>query len=107
MRGTPGGWSANSTTTAWSPVRRPDKKNCRHPRQAARDRCEDRGDNVVMSSRTVLCQVIEGLFQRSPDVRQAWIVVEWLERNAQDELGEFYEQVHHTASHGKGSSRQC
>ena len=37
--------------------------------------------------------MIERLFQRSPDVRQAWIVVEWLERNAQDELGEFYEQV--------------
>ena len=26
-------------------------------------------------------------------VRQAWIVVEWLERNVQDKLDDFYEQV--------------
>ena len=30
-------------------------------------------------------QVIERLFQRNAEVRQAWIVVEWLERNAQDQ----------------------
>ena len=30
-------------------------------------------------------QVIERLFQRNADVRQAWIVVDWLERNAQDQ----------------------
>merc|ERR1719237_950766 len=30
-------------------------------------------------------QVIERLFQRNSEVRQAWIVVEWLERNAQDQ----------------------
>ena len=33
------------------------------------------------------------MFQRSAAVRQAWIVVEWLERNAQDKLDYFYEQV--------------
>lgn len=38
-------------------------------------------------------QIIERLFQRSAAVRQAWIVVEWLERNAQDKLDDFYEQV--------------
>jgi len=33
-------------------------------------------------------QLIERLFQRSAAVRQAWIVVEWLERNAQDQMEE-------------------
>ena len=33
-------------------------------------------------------QLIERLFQRSSAVRQAWIVVEWLERNAQDQMEE-------------------
>ena len=33
------------------------------------------------------------MFQRSAAVRQAWIVVEWLERNVQDKLDDFYEQV--------------
>ena len=33
------------------------------------------------------------MFQRSAAVRQAWIVVEWMERYIQDKLGDFYEQV--------------
>jgi len=37
-------------------------------------------------------QVIERLFARSPSVRQAWIVVEWLERNAQDHMEELLMQ---------------
>ena len=33
------------------------------------------------------------MFQRSTAVRQAWIVVEWMERYVQDKLDDFYEQV--------------
>ena len=45
---------------------------------------KDQGD-IPQPAKNSERQVIERLFQRNSEVRQAWIVVEWLERNAQDQ----------------------